>query len=58
MKKLALVLLVVGVMVLGFGLLLPLKETHMTGRHRPAQLFRFDADKYERLKKKGLLFEL
>jgi hypothetical protein len=30
----------------------------MTGRHRPAQLFRFDADKYAKLKKKGLLFEL
>jgi len=44
--------------VLGFGLLVPLKETQMAGRHRPAQLFRFDADKYEKLKKKGLLFEL
>jgi 8-oxo-dGTP diphosphatase len=44
--------------VLGFGLLLPLKETRMTGRHRPAQLFRFDADKYEKLKRKGFNFEL
>ena len=44
--------------VLGFGLLLPLKETRMMGRHRPAQLFRFDADKYEKLKRKGLNFEL
>ena len=44
--------------VLGFGLLLPLKETQMTGRHRPAQLFRFDADKYEKLKKRGFNFEL
>jgi len=44
--------------VLGFGLLVPLKETRMTGRHRPAQLFRFDADKYEKLKRRGLLFEL
>lgn len=44
--------------VLGFGLLVPLRETRMTGRHRPAQLFRFDADKYERLRKKGILFEL
>jgi len=42
----------------GFGLLLPLKETQMTGRHRPAQLFRFDADKYEKLKKRGFNFEL
>jgi len=44
--------------VLGFGLLVPLKETQMAGRHRPAQLFRFDADKYEKLKRRGLLFEL
>jgi len=42
---------------LSLGLLVPLKETQM-GRHRPAQLFRFDADRYEKLKKKGLLFEL
>lgn len=44
--------------VLSFGLLVPLKETQMAGRHRPAQLFRFDADKYEKLKRTGLLFEL
>jgi 8-oxo-dGTP diphosphatase len=44
--------------VLGFELLVPLKETQMTGRHRPAQLFRFDADKYEKLKKRGFNFEL
>lgn len=44
--------------VLGFGLLVPLEETQMTGRHRPAQLFRFDADKYEKLKRKGFNFEL
>lgn len=44
--------------VLGFGLLVPLEETQMTGRHRPAQLFRFDADKYEKLRKKGFHFEL
>lgn len=44
--------------VLGFDLLLPLKETQMVGRHRPAQLFRFDADKYEKLKKRGFNFEL
>lgn len=44
--------------VLGFGLLLPLKETHMAGRHRPAQLFRFDADKYDKLNRKGFNFEL
>jgi len=44
--------------VLSFGLLVPLKETQMTGRHRPAQLFRFDADKYEKLKKRGFNFEI
>ena len=44
--------------ILSFGLLVPLKETQMVGRHRPAQLFRFDADKYEKLKKRGFHFEL
>ncbi len=44
--------------VLSFGLLLPLKETQMAGRHRPAQLFRFDADKYEKLNKRGFNFEV
>ena len=44
--------------VLGFGLLVPLNEIQMSGRHRPAQLFRFDADKYEKLKKRGFNFEL
>ena len=44
--------------VLSFGLLIPLKETQMAGRHRPAQLFRFDADKYEKLKQRGFNFEL
>jgi len=44
--------------VLSYGLLQPLKETQLLGRHRPAQLFRFDADKYEKLKKRGFNFEL
>jgi 8-oxo-dGTP diphosphatase len=44
--------------VLSFGLLVPLKETQMAGRHRPAQLFQFDTDKYEKLKKRGFNFEL
>ncbi len=44
--------------VLSFGLLAPLKETRMEGRHRPAQLFCFDAEKYERLRKRGFNFEL
>jgi 8-oxo-dGTP diphosphatase len=44
--------------VLSYGLLVSLKEQQLTGRHRPAQLFRFDTDKYEKLKKKGFNFEL
>jgi 8-oxo-dGTP diphosphatase len=44
--------------VLSFGLLLALNETQMAGRHRPAQLFRFDAVKYEKLKKRGFNFDL
>lgn len=44
--------------VLGFELLVPLKERQMAGRHRPAQLFRFDAEKYEKLKRRGFNFEL
>jgi 8-oxo-dGTP diphosphatase len=44
--------------VLGLHLLIALKETQMAGRHRPAQLFRFDAEKYEKLKNKGFHFEL
>jgi len=44
--------------VLSFGLLVPLRETQMTGRHRPAQLFRFATDKYEKLKKRGFNFEV
>lgn len=44
--------------VLGYDLLVPLKEKHREGAHRPAQLFGFDPAKYERLKKKGFLFEI
>jgi 8-oxo-dGTP diphosphatase len=44
--------------VLALGLLVPMKETQMTGRHRPAQLFKFNADKYAKLQKQGLHFEL
>ena len=44
--------------VLSLDLLLPLQEMLRAGRHRPAQLFRFDAGKYERLKKRGFHFEL
>jgi 8-oxo-dGTP diphosphatase len=44
--------------VLSLGLLIPLKETRMAGRHRPAQLFRFDLSKYEKLKRRGFHFEV
>src|SRR5215831_6613901 len=44
--------------VLSFGLLMPLRETQMTGRHRPAQLFRFNTGKYEKLRKHGFNFDL
>jgi 8-oxo-dGTP diphosphatase len=39
-------------------LLVPLEETQMVGRHRPAQLFRFDQKRYEQLRKKGFNFEV
>jgi 8-oxo-dGTP diphosphatase len=44
--------------VLSFGLLVPLKETQMAGRHRPAQLFQFEVEKDEKLKKRGFNFEV
>ena len=44
--------------VLGFGLLVRLKETFQAGRHRPAQLFRFDQKRYVQLRRKGFNFEL
>ena len=44
--------------VQAFELLVPLKETLQAGRHRPAQLFRFDAGKYEKLVKNGFHFEV
>jgi 8-oxo-dGTP diphosphatase len=44
--------------ILGFGVLVPLEERQMTGRHRPAQLFRFDTIKYEQLWKRGINFDL
>lgn len=36
--------------VLSLGVLVPLKETQMVGRHRPAQLFKFGVQKYGKLK--------
>lgn len=44
--------------VLSYDLLIPLEETQRDGAHRPAQLFRFDAKRYQQLKKKGFSFEL
>jgi len=44
--------------VLSFGVLVPLMENQMLGRHRPAQLYRFDSEKYRKLKKRGFHFEL
>jgi 8-oxo-dGTP diphosphatase len=44
--------------VLSFGLLNALHETAMTGRHRPAQLFKFNSAKYDKLKKQGFNFDL
>jgi 8-oxo-dGTP diphosphatase len=44
--------------VLGYELLIPLKEKQREGAHRPAQLFRFDPVRYEKLKKRGFLFEI
>ena len=44
--------------VLGYKLLKALNETRISGRQRPAQLFQFDAEKYEKLKKRGFNFEL
>jgi 8-oxo-dGTP diphosphatase len=44
--------------VLSYGLLTPLKESQMSGRHRPAQLFEFDRQNYQKLEKRGMLFEL
>ena len=44
--------------LLGFELLVPLAEKQREGAHRPAQLYRFDPDKYERLRKRGFHFEL
>jgi 8-oxo-dGTP diphosphatase len=43
---------------LSHDLLIPLKEKRQEGPHRPAQLFRFDPMKYEKLKRKGFLFEI
>jgi 8-oxo-dGTP diphosphatase len=44
--------------VLALGILIALPERHMSGAHRPAQLFRFDPDNYARLTKRGFHFEI
>jgi len=43
---------------LDFGLLVPLNEKFQSGRHRPARLFRFDRQRYEKLLRQGFNFEL
>ena len=43
--------------ILGYSLLIALREK-TEGAHRPAQLYRFDPDRYERLRKRGFNFEL
>jgi 8-oxo-dGTP diphosphatase len=43
---------------LSYDLLIPLQEKHQEGPHRPAQLYRFDPARYQRLKRSGFLFEL
>ncbi len=44
--------------VRGLDLLLPLNEVIREGRHRPAQLYCFHAQKYEMLRTQGFLFEI
>jgi 8-oxo-dGTP diphosphatase len=43
--------------VLSFGVLAPTGETRQE-RHRPAQLYRFDKERYELLRKQGIDFEV
>jgi 8-oxo-dGTP diphosphatase len=43
--------------VLAFDFLVPVAE-QAKGAHRPAQLYRFDSVKYQRLRKQGFNFEL
>ena len=44
--------------VLALDLLTALREERREGAHRPAQLFRFDPDKYAVLERRGFHFEL
>jgi 8-oxo-dGTP diphosphatase len=44
--------------VLGLNLLIALDETTRDGRHRPAQLFRFDPERYATLQREGFHFEI
>lgn len=43
--------------IVGFDVLVPLDEYRQDG-HRPAQLFRFDSERYAELLDKGIAFEL
>jgi 8-oxo-dGTP diphosphatase len=44
--------------ILKMNLLIPLAEKQQNVRHRAAQLYQFDADRYQQLKEKGFNFEL
>ena len=44
--------------ILGMDLLVPLTEVQSNVSHRPAKLFKFDEQRYEKLKKEGFSFEL
>lgn len=44
--------------LMNMQLLIPLEETQTNVSHRAAKLFRFDPDVYQRLQKKGFVFEL
>lgn len=44
--------------ILGMNLLVPLTEVQSNVSHRPAKLFKFDEQRYMKLKKEGFSFEL
>jgi 8-oxo-dGTP diphosphatase len=44
--------------ILGMNILVPLTEVQSNVSHRPAKLFKFDEQQYNKLKKEGFSFEL
>ncbi len=42
----------------GMRFIIPVAKEQLRGRHRPAQLYRFDPKRYERTKQRGFHFEL